>query len=254
MAADLYLLDTCAHTNEITLRLYEWDPSAISLGYMQNPGELLDTQACKRDGIAWIRRITGGRAVLHKEDITYSCVFPVSLTWMGTTVAQTYALLSRCLAAGLRRCGIRCSAHDALLDAQQARREVKLPCFLASNRDEIMVEGKKLIGSAQKRTSTGVLQHGSIPMTRAFQELPFYTRIDTRQQHVQKRLLGQKCTCLCDIHPSITKQACIDALAQGFTEGLGVTARYRDWTAEEYAAIQTRAHSAAFASQWCQCR
>ena len=99
MAADLYLMEHCPE-DEFVLRLYRWEPAAITLGYMQRPRQQLQFDALHSDGVDWIRRPTGGRAVLHKEDLTYSCVFSRNLTELGSSVETTYAVITRCLAHG----------------------------------------------------------------------------------------------------------------------------------------------------------
>ncbi len=252
MAADLHLFETCSSVSTIYVRFYEWNPASITLGYMQKPAEILDLDACARDGIRWIRRVTGGRAVLHKEDLTYSCIFPTHLTMMGASVAETYALISRCLAHGLEEFGIPCTGHDTALDTAQARREVKLPCFLTPNRDEVMVENKKLIGSAQKRSKDAVLQHGSIPLTDAFHALADYSRIDDRQKTVQKKLFRKKCTCIRDHICDATSGALTDALARGFSCALGLAPQHQPWSKNENATIMRYMNTEEFRHTWCQ--
>jgi lipoate-protein ligase A len=250
MAADLFLLDTCPSSNDVFLRLYDWDPPAISIGYMQKAEQVLDLEACAAAGRSWIRRPTGGRAVLHEGDITYSCVFAKNVGPMGRSVAQTYELISSCLIAGLVKSGIRCEPHHTPIDSKAARREVKLPCFLAPNRREIMVAGRKLVGSAQKRTAHAVLQHGSIPFSSRFRDLPRYEPIaaELRTEHV--RLLHAKCACIREVLPSSARERIRDNLKRGFAEVLHLDVAEEPWTAAELASIAALAGSESFAAQW----
>jgi lipoate-protein ligase A len=169
---------------------------------------------------------------------------------MGSTLAQTYQILSDCLIRGLGKLGIRCEAHDSLIDPRQVRSNVKLPCFLAPNRDELMVGGKKLIGSAQKRTAEAVLQHGSIPLTGAFRQLPMLQRGTESERKALNRLLRSKCTSIREAAPQVTEANLVAALKEGFAEGLGVDVREQPWTDEEFGAIDTLSRSSGFLEKW----
>lgn len=221
MAADMELVNKCgAGEGYVFVRFYSWSPPAITLGYMQDPVPLLDIKAMERDSIEWIRRPTGGRAVLHKGDLTYSCVFPKSVHLMGGTVRESYELISRCLIKGLRIAGINCDTQDSLGEFLESKRETKLPCFLAPNRDEIMYNGKKLVGSAQKRTARAVLQHGSIPITPQYRDLPDYLILSDETKSAQKRLLAMKSICIEEISPDLDFDTLRKSLTEGFRETL----------------------------------
>ena len=250
MAADLYCLESCCEQNTVFIRFYEWRPACITIGYMQKAAELLELSRLVKDEVAWIRRPTGGRAVLHDEDITYSCIFPVSLAAMGKNVMETYSIISRCLMAGLGNLGIECDSHDSFDDLRETKRDIKLPCFLAPNRKEIMVKGKKLVGSAQKRSSQSVLQHGAIPFTDAYRRLPEYLQLSEEQRRVQKDLLASKSTCLKEIDPALTITKVRGALIKGFAASLPFEAMEKPWTEEERARIEEIAGGDDFRKQW----
>jgi lipoate-protein ligase A len=200
---------------------------------MQTADVELDLDAVRGGGIDWIKRPTGGRAVLHDGDITYSCVFPKSITEMGSGITQTYRLISKCLMSGLERASIKCGAHDSDCDIGGIGRDVKLPCFLAPSRDEIMVDGKKLIGSAQKRTAGAVLQHGSIPITNAFRRLPEYLRIDDSEKEKQTELLILKSCCVDELISGATFESLAKCLMDGFLSVLPFNGEAAPWTDEE---------------------
>jgi lipoate-protein ligase A len=151
---------------------------------------------------------------------------------------------------GLAGTGITSHPHAFSIDLQEVKRETKLPCFLAPNRSEIMVEGKKLIGSAQKRTSAAVLQHGSIPLTAGFRELPRYQKLGEQQRAVFTKLLQVKCTCIAECVASYTTGALVDALIGGFATVLPFPAGVKPWTEEERTAISGSAAGAAFRNAW----
>jgi lipoyl(octanoyl) transferase len=237
MAADRFLLGAAHDASPVVLRLYTWNIPTISLGHMQKAGEVLDFEAMKRDKIGWIQRPTGGRAVLHWNDLTYSIVFPAANKTMGTTIAETYRIVSSCLVNGLGKAGIDAAQHDSPLDASRARTEIRLPCFLAPNRDEIMVAGKKLVGSAQKRTARAVLQHGSIAFTADAYRLPGYLKIPDTDRRAEGRLFKAKCTCIAGLVPGLTKENLARCLVLGFSETLRAETGEAAWTAGESAKI-----------------
>jgi lipoyl(octanoyl) transferase len=145
------------------VRVYGWSPPAISLGWNQSE-ESIDQDLARKSGIDVVRRPTGGRAILHSEELTYAVVMVSS----GKNVADVYREISLALVEGLQSLGV-----DALLERSQPhfpseyKRRSSVACFTSSARHEIMARGRKLVGSAQRRYarpdgSEVVLQHGSI--------------------------------------------------------------------------------------------
>jgi lipoyl(octanoyl) transferase len=233
MAADLYLLERAAAEDAVYLRFYRWAPPAISLGCMQDPGTTLDHAALEKAGVSWIKRPTGGRAILHWNDLTYSIAFPAHLPEFGQTVHESYAVISRCLMTGLERAGIRCESHGSSAEYAATGRDIKLPCFLSPNRNEIMVNGKKLIGSAQKRTDKAVLQHGSLPIDGSFRRLPEFCRIDETTRAAQVKMLGEKCACVKEIDQEIDAQSLTMHLIKGFAATIGLETRISSWEEDD---------------------
>jgi lipoate-protein ligase A len=250
MAADLYCGEYSSQNSTIVIRLYEWQPACITIGYMQKASGIFEQDTLNRGGVDWIRRPTGGRAVLHDGDLTYSCIFPAGAAGMGNNVMETYSVVSRCLMAGLESVGISCDLYDSFDALLETRREIKLPCFLAPNRREIMVFGKKLVGSAQKRSVGSVLQHGSIPFTAAFRRLPEYLRLSEREREIQKELLAVKSICLKEINPALTLPNVRRGLIRGFLATLPLETIEQPWTEKERAAIEKLAASAEFRNRW----
>lgn len=237
MAADRLLLKKALETDMVHLRLYGWNPPAISLGYMQNPEELLDLEKMKLDSVGYVRRPTGGRAVLHWDDLTYCCAFPKSAR-MGKNIGESYSMIARCLRQGLHNAGIPTQTSDSELDSREVRREIKLPCFLAPNRDEIMVKGRKLVGSAQKRTEGAVLQHGSIPIGDSYRRLPAYMRLDGRQRTIQEELLRRKTICTSELNRELAAGNLAQWLIEGFASVLQTSPILGGWTEPELRQIQ----------------
>lgn len=248
MAADLYAMKQCELTNAIYVRFYTWVLPSITIGYSQKASSLLNLESC--DNVAWIRRPTGGRAVLHWEDVTYSCIFPRRAEFMGATIAESYRIISQCLAAGLLKAGIDCGAHDSFDQLKDVRREVKLPCFLAPNREELMIDGKKLVGSAQKRTEHAVLQHGSIPISKSYRDLPFYLNITNQEKDSYLKLLEKKSICIDEIKPGLESDTIVSCLTRGFTEKLPYQTAIQNWNEPELIEIEQLAESEEFQRLW----
>ncbi len=238
MAADIFLLQKCIDSETLFLRTYAWNCPSITIGMIQDPESVLDMAAIERDGVAWIQRPTGGRPVLHYQDCTYSCVFSHKLRTMGGSVKETYAIISDCLKCALGSIGVGSSNHDSDHQFNELKRQQKLPCFLAPNRDEIMVDGKKLIGSAQRRTREGVLQHGSIPISDAYLQLPCYLNIDETERENQFKLLEKKTIHLSGINPDITYSQIASAIVNGFSNSLDCIIETVPWSSFELAKIK----------------
>lgn len=156
MAEDVRLLEAVGHGAPPVLRFYAWSRPTVSLGYAQDAATAVDAPAAQRLGVDQVRRPTGGRAVVHDDELTYSVVLPAAM--VPADVRASYALLAEGLVAGLRAVGVAARCHDgAELPGHSAL------CFVAPSWHEITLDGRKLVGSAQCRRAGAVLQHGSIP-------------------------------------------------------------------------------------------
>lgn len=162
MAVDEALADACRRGRAgPTLRLYGWDRPSISLGYFQRPDEVIDLDRCREAGVPVVRRTTGGRAVYHHREVTYSVVAPIPHPLFPPTIRGTYEVVARALAEGLGALGLRVACHPT--EPERPRRGIGSPrCFDSTSRYEITCEAKKVVGSAQRRWKTAFLQHGSI--------------------------------------------------------------------------------------------
>jgi lipoate-protein ligase A len=143
-----------------TLRFFGWDPSAVSLGYFQKTSREIDVEACRRAGIDIVRRPTGGKAVLHEHELTYSLAAAVDHPLFTGDILGTYRVISGCIAEALRRMGL---VPEMASDGRSAAgTPLEAYCFAAPSRYELLVGGRKICGSAQVRTSGSFLQHGSL--------------------------------------------------------------------------------------------
>lgn len=158
MATDEAILKSCNQRfSPSTLRLYEWSEPTLSIGCFQNADNLI--KCCLETGIPYVRRITGGRAVLHSDEITYSIICSADELLFAEGITGAYRIISRCLLETLREAGINADMHISRATEFNSK---KNSCFHSPSRHEIIIDNKKLVGSAQRRFKRAFLQHGSI--------------------------------------------------------------------------------------------
>jgi lipoate-protein ligase A len=218
MAADVAMLDAVADGAPPVLRLYRWNPPALSLGHFQ-PAADVDDEACARAGVATVRRPTGGRALLHGGDLTYAVAMPRPAGAAGR-VDAVYCLLAAALIAGLGRLGV---------DAAVARHDERASgpvCFTSMQGADLRVGERKLCGSAQVRRGGAVLQHGSVLLRRLPVDEVALVRLrpgdDTRR--ARERLRAQTVT-LEELGAEASADAVAEALVHGFRSTLDVDFR-----------------------------
>lgn len=212
-----------------TVRFYAWSPAAVSVGYFQRWERQIDPEACRRQGIDVYRRITGGRAVLHRDEITYSVVCAGAGALFGQGLQASYGTIASALAEGLRLLGVE-AEPAAPSSGKDARRAAGHPsCFAASGGHEIVAGGRKLAGSAQKREGDDFLQHGSILVSRHDEEFRSLLRSSANPSVVDFGMTSLDE--LLDRRPAYPQL--VTALADGFRKILGVSPEEGAPTAEE---------------------
>jgi lipoate-protein ligase A len=160
MAVDEYLFQRLAKVPWTAVRFYRWDRPTVSLGYSQHIDEILDLEYCRQNGIDFVRRISGGKLVLHWREITYSIVSSDTAAF-SPTLGESYKRISAALILGLEKMGLRARLAGP---PPSSYSRGNMPCFAYPARDEIEIDGRKIVGSAQKRVGERFLQHGSIPL------------------------------------------------------------------------------------------
>ena len=168
MAVDEVLLEFVSqsfNSPSTFLRFYQWKQPTLSLGLSQKVTRVVDIEFCRSRGIQIVRRPTGGKAVLHDQELTYAVVsndldyFPIH------DILGTYQLIAEALSSGLNLMGIQTVLAESTPRHFSTSRNHVIPpfaCFALANHYEILWNSRKLIGSAQRRTRRGFLQHGSI--------------------------------------------------------------------------------------------
>lgn len=172
MAIDEMLLDSLTQSTwDGCLRFYDWQPPAVSFGYAQKVDPDL-TRSINAKGIDTVRRATGGRAVLHQGELTYSFIGrskgpEKAGGYLMPSVNAAYKQICEPLLQGLQSLGVQCS-----LGSTEAKYRSLADCFEASTQADLQYQGKKLVGSAQLRRNEGVLQHGSIMLDQSQTLMP----------------------------------------------------------------------------------
>ena len=161
MAIDEMLLSRAeAGAGPPVLRIYSFDPPTITIGFHQDPARAVDLDAARRGGIDVVRRFTGGRALLHDGELTYAVVGRTDRPPFDDHLQETYLRISGALAAALRMLGVPATLTPGRSEGSPGPDAP--PCLDSASRHEIAVSGKKIIASAQRRTGSALLQHGSI--------------------------------------------------------------------------------------------
>ena len=165
MRRDTALLEAAGGGAEPVLRLFSFVPPGITLGRAQDPARELDLVRCRAAGIPWAVRPTGGRAIYHDEEWTYSLAASLADASWGGGLEAAYAKASSLLVASLARLGVPATLAPGAARGDLAPRSAAgaaAPCFASTARHEIVLEGRKLVGSAQRRTARALLQQGSL--------------------------------------------------------------------------------------------
>ena len=162
MARDVAILDAVsAGTAPPTLRLYGWDPACLTIGKHQRL-DAVDLEFCRAEGIEVTRRPTGGRALLHHLELTYSVVAPLGSPPLPTALQEAYRLICRALVEAVRKLGIDAELTGTEVNLRLPNPTSTVPCFEAPAEGEVAVAGRKLIGSAMRAHAGCILQHGAI--------------------------------------------------------------------------------------------
>lgn len=181
MARDAALLErAAAGAPEVVLRLFTFAPAGITLGRAQDPAVELELERLAHDGVPWAVRPTGGRAIWHDEEWTFSLVTPLSATGWAATAAEAYARTGALFAAALRRLGVPAELAPGTPrgpGAPRSRTGAAPPCFASTARHELVLGGRKLAGIAQRAVRGALLQQGSLLLGPSHVRLADYMRV-----------------------------------------------------------------------------
>ncbi len=216
MAIDSAILEAVAARDEPpTLRLYGWAPFCLSLGYGQRSRDV-DVAALKARGWSLTRRPTGGKAILHGDELTYSLCLPLDHPLARGDVITSYRRLSVGLLAALQCLGVAADARPQGASPRYA--DLGPVCFEMPSHYEISVGGRKLIGSAQLRRRGGLLQHGALPLRGDLGRICDVLAYDSEEtRSAQKASLRQKAATLAQVSGAASTWSRVaEAMAAGF--------------------------------------
>ena len=222
MAVDEAILREVAVGNSPpTLRFFAWQPPCLSLGYAQSISDV-DLDRLQSRGWDLVRRPTGGKAILHTDELTYSVITPQTDPRVAAGIVESYKRLSVGLMRGLELIDLLPRNDHAVAKTPQTAAEAV--CFVVPSNYEITIIGKKLIGSAQARKQGVVLQHGSLPLTgdltRICDALRFADEAD--REAAKERVQTRAITLDAALGRTVTWEQAANALKHGFREALNL--------------------------------
>lgn len=243
MAMDEALLNFVSRGEiDPVIRFYTWNPATLSIGYFQRLQKEIDIDKVKEKGFGLVRRQTGGRGVLHDKELTYSVIVPESHPNMPSTVTEAYRVISQGLLEGFKNLGF--DTYFAVPKTPEERRKLKQPrssvCFDAPSWYELVVEGRKIAGSAQTRQKGVILQHGSILQDIDIDELfDMFIYKNERLKLKMKEAFVEKAVAINDISDKhITISQMEEAFEKGFKRGLNIELKPLELTEEQLAEVE----------------
>ncbi|MEW6456882.1 MAG: lipoate--protein ligase family protein [Acidobacteriota bacterium] len=207
MAVDEFLFNEVQKEEKTILRFYEWEIPTLSIGFSQRVNRILNMEYLEKNRVPFVRRITGGKVVFHNDEITYSISSSEKIFFEKKSLSEAYTMISGALIEGLKKLSIKAELSGR---SPKFLSKSDLPCFSFSSKDEILVNGKKIVGSAQKRKENCLIQHGSIPISVKREEIANLTYSD-------KEILEEKMTTIGEIlNRDVDKIELIEAFKRGF--------------------------------------
>ena len=243
MAMDEALLNFVSRGEiDPVIRFYTWNPATLSIGYFQRLQKEIDIDKVKEKGYGLVRRQTGGRGVLHDKELTYSVIVPESHPNMPSTVTEAYKIISQGLLEGFKNLGF--ETYFAIPRSKEERDKLKQPrssvCFDAPSWYELVVEGRKIAGSAQTRQKGVILQHGSILQDIDIDDLFDMSKFkNERLKAKMKENFVQKAVAINDIsNQHITLNEMENAFEAGFKKGLNIDFKPLELTEKQLEEVQ----------------
>jgi len=236
------------------IRFYGWKPASLSVGYFQNIEKEIDMDAVKQHGLGFVRRPTGGRGVLHEHELTYSVIVSEEHPEMPKTVTEAYRVISEGILQGFQKLGL--EAYFAVPKTSAEKDALKNPrsavCFDAPSWYELVVEGRKVAGSAQTRQKGVILQHGSILLD--LDEDKLFSLFKYPNERVKERMqkaFKTKAVAINEISSrTITIDEAKEAFKAGFEDGLGIHLEPYTLSEEELDYVYTLAKNKYQSDEW----
>lgn len=220
-----------------TIRFYGWEPATLSIGYFQKVDKEINLDAVRQYGLDFVRRPTGGRGVLHEHELTYSVIVSENHAKMPKGVTESYRVISEGVLEGFKNLGL--DAYFAVPKTKEEQDLLKSPrsavCFDAPSWYELVVEGRKVAGSAQTRQKNVILQHGSIILE--IDEQKLFDLFKFPNERVRERMLkgfSKKAVAINELtEKTITVEEAEIAFKAGFEKGLEIELQPYELSEEE---------------------
>lgn len=214
-----------------TFRLYGWKPPAVSIGYFQSLEEEVDLDVCKELGVDVVRRITGGGAVFHDDEVTYSAVVPENWESIPDSIPESYQFICEGILEGLRNLGVEANFQGL---------------------NDIAAQGKKISGNAQTRRKGVILQHGTILISVDLEKMFILLKVPSEK--IRKKMIEsakERVTGLNDIlRNSVSFEEVVSALASGFEDSLDLKFDWSGLSGRELSQAKKIAEERYGAEQW----
>ena len=234
MALDEAILEHIGRNGALpTLRLYAWDPPCLSLGHAQ-PFADVDMYRIQQCGWEVVRRATGGRAILHTDELTYSVIAPADEPRVAGSILESYNRLAQALLLAVERLEIPVEMKEHV-NGTGSMPFSNPVCFEVPSSYEITVDGKKLIGSAQARKKEGVLQHGSLPLTGDLTRICRALRFEdeSARENASQRLLDRATTVESALGRAVSWEEAAQAFIHAFEAQLGLSLKREELSESE---------------------
>lgn len=237
-----------------TIRFYGWNPPTLSIGYFQKIDKEIDMEVVKSHGLGFVRRPTGGRGVLHDEELTYSVIVSEDHPLMPNTVTEAYRVISEGILGGFRALGL--NAYFAIPKTKEEREGLKNPrssvCFDAPSWYELVVEGRKVAGSAQTRQKGVILQHGSILLDLDIDKLfSLFKYPSDRVRERMQRTFTSKAVAINELrNEPVNLEEAKTAFKHGFEKGLGIVLKPYELTDTERQYVEELAQKRYECDEW----
>ncbi|KGX89622.1 octanoyltransferase [Pontibacillus halophilus JSM 076056 = DSM 19796] len=231
------------------IRFYGWNPATLSVGYFQKLKGKIDLEAVEKHGYGLVRRPTGGRAVLHDKELTYSVIVSEKHEAMPKTVTEAYRVISEGLLNGFRNLDIQADFSIPEGKLQQTGSAV---CFEEPSWYELIVEGRKAAGSAQSRQKGVILQHGSIPIE--VDDVALFDMFIYPNERVKERArkaFGGKAAAINEVAATPKSlEEVKSAFKQGFAAGLDIELEHYTLTEEQIEEVNELAINRYKSDEW----
>ncbi|WP_404443315.1 lipoate--protein ligase family protein [Sutcliffiella horikoshii] len=224
-----------------TIRFYGWNPPTLSVGYFQKAEKEINMERVRGLGLGFVRRPTGGRGVLHDKELTYSVIVTEEHPEMPQSVTEAYRVISEGILEGFKALGL--DAYFAIPRTEEEKEGLKNPrssvCFDAPSWYELVVEGRKVAGSAQTRQKGVILQHGSILLD--IDEDLLFSLFNYPSERVKERMqknFKNKAVAINALRETpVTIEEAKKAFYDGFEKGLNITLEPHELTEAELAEV-----------------